>query len=366
MANSGGSVCAPGAARRTGPGAVPVSVYPAGNHYAELKRLIQQCGLLDKQPAYYVVTTCLLAAMLSVGMSVIAFVDRADVQMLNAVFVGVVLVQISFLMHDAGHRQIYRSAFKNDALGLICGNLLLGISYSWWTFEHNRHHVNPNHIGRDPDIEQPVFALSREQALRARWPWSVLVKYQAFFFFPALLFEALNLRVKAIEHLLRGRAERPVIEWTLLACHYFLFFGLIFNSLETINAIGFVVINHAIIGLYVGMVFAPNHKGMPMIENEKRIGFFSRQILTARNVRASRGNSFFYGGLNCQIEHHLFPTISRNKIREVRNIVKPYCEHHGIPYHEVGMIQSFREILVYLHRMSAVLRAEGASRIASE
>ena len=79
-------------------------------------------------------------------------------------------------------------------------------------------------------------------------------------------------------------------------------------------------------------------------------------MLTSRNVKSSPINDLLYGGVNYQIEHHLFPNLPRNKLREAQKIVKAFCNTHSIPYHETGVLQSQREILQYLHEVSAPLR----------
>jgi fatty acid desaturase len=103
-------------------------------------------------------------------------------------------------------------------------------------------------------------------------------------------------------------------------------------------------------------VFAPNHKGMEILDSESRLDFVRRQVLTSRDVTAGPLTDFWYGGLNYQIEHHLFPSMPRNKLKEAQVIVRAFCEERGIPYRETGAMQSNREILQYLHQVSAPLR----------
>jgi fatty acid desaturase len=79
-------------------------------------------------------------------------------------------------------------------------------------------------------------------------------------------------------------------------------------------------------------------------------------VLTARNVRAHPLTDFWYGGLNYQIEHHLFPSLPMHRLREVGVIVKQFCAEQRISYAETSMIQSYREILGYLNDVSAPLR----------
>ena len=126
--------------------------------------------------------------------------------------------------------------------------------------------------------------------------------------------------------------------------------------LSTWHAVIFIIVHQAVFGLFVGSVFAPNHKGMLMLDENEKMDFFQRQVLTARNVKAHPFTDFWYGGLNYQIEHHLFPNMPRNNLKEAQKVVKDFCKEHSIPYHETGIAQSVKEILQFLHQESAPLR----------
>ena len=128
----------------------------------------------------------------------------------------------------------------------------------------------------------------------------------------------------------------------------------------TLSELAFLVVHQAVFGVYLGKTFAPNHKGMPHPDGTE--DFLRRQVLTARNVKAHPFTDFWYGGLNYQIEHHLFPTIPRNKLGEAQTIVKAFCHARSIPYHETGLLQSYRELLQHLHQVSAPLREETRRR----
>ncbi len=62
------------------------------------------------------------------------------------------------------------------------------------------------------------------------------------------------------------------------------------------------------------------------------------------------------GGLNYQIEHHLFPSMPRPNLRKVQPLVRDYCAEHGVPYTEVGLFESYGIVVRYLNHAS--LRAE--------
>ena len=93
----------------------------------------------------------------------------------------------------------------------------------------------------------------------------------------------------------------------------------------------------AVMGLYLGSSFAAGHIGMPVLPHDSRIDFLRRQVLTSRNVAGGRFASFAMGGLNYQIEHHLFPNIPRPSLRRVRPIVRQFCQDSAIAYHEVSI-----------------------------
>jgi len=331
---------------------------PAGTpgEYRELKRLVAQAGLFERQPVYYAIKIPATLAVLALGIVTVTLADSAGLQVINAVLFAFVFTQIGFLGHDAGHHQVFRSARSNDWLGLICGNLLLGLSHGWWVDKHNRHHGHPNDPELDPDVEVPVLAFSEKQARSKRGLSQHIVKYQAYLFFPLLMLEAIVLRFDSIRYLVEKKPRRALVEFLLVVGHFIWYFGLVFYFLPIGLGVLFVIVHQAVFGLYLGSVFAPNHKGMPMIGEEARLDFLHQQVLTARNVRGHALTDFFYGGLNYQIEHHLFPRLSRNKLKQAQAITRSYCADHSIPYHETGWLQSYREILQHFHQVSAVWR----------
>ncbi len=327
------------------------------NQYAELKQIIKKHGLLDKQPFYYFFQFILILGMLVASMTCLLLVHNFWIQIANAVFLAVIFTQLGFLGHEAGHRQIFHSTQKNDWIALIAGNLLIGMSISWWMDKHNRHHSHPNQIDLDPDIEIAVIALTEEEARNKRSYQRFIVKYQAFFFFPLLSLLGLGLQYDSIRFLLRNNAKNRFVELTLMMLHYVIYIGLLLYRFNIWQALVVVLIHQLLFGLFLGTAFAPNHKGMPILDNDSQLSFLHRQVLTSRNVRSSIFNDFWYGGLNYQIEHHLFPSMPRNNLKETQRIVKAYCQSHSINYSETGVIQSYREILGFLHQISLTLHS---------
>ena len=139
-----------------------------------------------------------------------------------------------------------------------------------------------------------------------------------------------------------------------------LYLGVIFAFLPPWQAGLFIVVHRALAGFHMGAVFAPNHKGMPILDKDDELDYMQRQILTARDVRPSPLVDYMYGGLNYQIEHHLFPNMPSNRLKDGKEVVKEFCRNRGLPYHETGVWQSNKEILGYMHEVSATLRRKPA------
>ena len=324
--------------------------------YADLKRLVVQQGLMEKQPGYYVGKIVLTLALLAASLALMVALGDSWLQLLNAAFLSFVFVQIGFMGHDAGHLQISRSPRKNDSI-LLAVNFLIGLDRSWWVEKHNRHHGNPNHVQRDLDINLPLLAFTEDQALDKRGFYAFIVRYQAFFFLPLLLIEAISIRLDSVQYLFRGgRVKYPVLESVLLAAHFPVYAALVFLLMSPWHAAMFVLVHQGLFGVYMGLVFAPNHKGMLMVDSDNEMDLLRTQVLTARNIRPHPFTDFVYGGLNYQIEHHLFPLVPRNKLGKVRKVVKVFCRDHGVSYHETSVAGANWEMLRFLHRVSAPLR----------
>ena len=326
--------------------------------YRELRRRVQQAGLLDKQPVFYTAKIVLGVAMLGIGITVMAMVDILWVQLINAVFFGFAFSQIAFIGHDAGHYQIARSAKRNEMVGLLA-TFLVAMDLSWWIDKHNRHHTSPNVVGEDTDIEVSVLAFTEEQALSKPFLLRPIIKYQAFLFYPILMLSSISLRFGGVNYIVRGEdVKYPVLEPLLLAVHAVIYLSLLYFLLGPWQGALFLLIHQAVAGLFMGGTFAPNHKGMPVIEPGTNIDFLRHQVLTSRNIKPHPITDMVYGGLNYQIEHHLFPSLPRNNLRKVREIVKAFCLEKTISYHETSVIGSNVEMLRYLHQVSRPLRSK--------
>ncbi len=338
-----------------------------GSDYAELSSRVKQAGLLDRRPGYYAMAIGLvLAAYAGTGVAIF-MIGNSWYQLILAGVLAVVFTQTAFFGHDAGHRQIFQSKRANAVVGMTLGNLLIGLGHNWWVAKHNKHHSHPNQVGEDPDIGVGVLVWTAEDAAERNGWIKFITRHQAGLFFPLLLLEGLNLHVSSI----RGIRDRrtgvpPWVDGGLLVTHMVAYVAALFLVMSPLKAVAFLFLHQALFGLYMGCSFAPNHKGMPILPKGAKVDFLRRQVLTSRNVRGGLFTDFALGGLNYQVEHHLFPSMPRPALRHCQPLVRAYCEELGVEYTETSALVSYREALRHMHDVGAPLRERQADKQADK
>ena len=339
-------------------GAVPAVPRPRGSAYAELSRQIKHAGLLDRRPGYYAGKIATTVGMCGLGVVTFLLVGNSWWQVAVAAYFAVVSTQLGFVGHDAGHRQIFTSGRANYVAGVVLANLGVGFSYGWWVDKHNRHHAHPNDQDKDPDVAAGALVFTVGQVRASGRTARLFYRFQAWGFFPLLLLEALNLRVASVRHLIADRTRPRTREALLMSLHIAGYLAFVFLLLPPVKALVFIAVHQALFGLYLGCSFAPNHKGMPQLSEAENADFLLRQVLTSRNVHGHWLTDFALGGLNYQIEHHLFPSMPRPNLRHAQRLVKQFCAAHRVPYLETGLISSYTQALRHL---DAVGRSAGTS-----
>lgn len=322
--------------------------------FAPLVARIKAAELLDRRRGRYALTiTINMVACAAICAGVVLLGDSWW-QLGLAVLAAVFSAQSGFLGHDAGHQQIARTHRANRALGLLHGDLLLGMSYGWWTHKHNRHHANPNHEDKDPDVAGGALAWSsRQAASRSTRFTHWFTRQQHLMFFPMLMLEGLHLKVASWRSLPQRAPKDRWVEATLLSAHLVGYLTLVFASMPFGLGVAFVLVHQALFGLYLGSSFAPNHKGMPMPGPDDHWDHLRKQVLTSRNVRGGVVTDWALGALNYQVEHHLFPSMPRPNLRHAQPIVREYCAEIGLPYTETGLVESYAIGLRHLRDVTA-------------
>lgn len=318
--------------------------------YVDFRKEVIEAGLLDRQYGYYAFKILSSSALLVVFGFLFLAASDFWIQLLLIVGITVAVLQFAFLGHDAGHRAIFKSDRWNDFFGHIFFELFGGVGYNYWVARHNKHHANPNQEDEDPDL---IFAQSEGMMARKKGLGLFLARRQHWLYFPALSMYAIVFQAKSAIHNIR--LKNSVEKWfelALLLAHLGIFWVLPFFFMAWWKALLFVPLLRLLEGLYFGSVSATNHKGMRVVKRGEHLSFVGKQVLTARNVRSGLVVDFVYGGLNYQIEHHLFPTMPRNNFKKCKELVMRFCRENSLPYVETGVFRSYRIILGELRKIA--------------
>ncbi len=339
--------------------AVSASSSRMTSSYTELAQTVRESGLLERRHGYYWTSIALTVAAFLATATAVVRLGNSWWQLLLAAVLGLIITQFGFLGHDAAHRQIFRSAAWNDWTARILSGAFAGLSYGWWKGKHNRHHAAPNQQGRDPDIASGVLTFTGDlAAARSGGARGWFLRRQGWLFFPLLTLEGLNLHAAGLR-VLSGRGPVPhrAAELTLVTIRLGAYVAALLILLPPGKAVAFFLVQMAVLGLCLGGSFAPNHKGMPIVPATLKLDFLRRQVLMSRNVRGGPFVDAAMGGLNYQIEHHLFPSMPRPNLKRAQPIVRAYCADLELPYAELSLVASYAVVVDYLNHVG--LKARG-------
>jgi fatty acid desaturase len=321
--------------------------------YAELRRTVIAAGLLKRRYGYYLSHTSFCFALLV--SAVLPFLLPATLgwSLIESVLLGFALVQIGLIGHDAGHLEIFRDRKKNWLLGQLCWSVATGVSFLYWNDRHNRHHGHTNDTDKDPDLQGggPFAVAFTDEEAAARNGWRrILVKYQFVLVLLGLLLYTFAFRAEgwlfAIRHL---KSMRRLLEITLLTLNLVLW--LTFMIVLGWRGFGIFFASNVVGSIYFVATIAPNHNGMPVWASGVKLSFLERQVLSSRDLTSHPVWDFLYGGLNYQIEHHLFPTIPRVNLKRAQAIIQPFCEAHNLPYEVTDPLTAYWQVYSELRRI---------------
>jgi len=284
--------------------------------------------------------------------------------------------QCGWLAHDFLHHQVFEVRAWNNAAGYFLGNVCQGLSSAWWKKKHCTHHSVPNVHMSDPDINVLPWLAWSEDALELFSDYSekaaakFLVSHQPIFFFPLLAFARLAWGISSIQFNLPGSKSlkygrvKSGVEVITLAIHWAWFFGLVYLCGSVYRGIAFAFLSQCMAGTLLAVVFSLNHNGMPILASSeaKDVNFYELQIITGRDVVPTFFTTWLMGGLNYQIEHHMFPSLPRHNFHLIGPLVKTLCEKHGVRYHQTSFGVGLGEVMARLERVSKVARGMGSAK----
>lgn len=344
----------------------PEDYYGIDFEFPILKEKITAAGLLEPRNLPYAISTAVAVGGLFGSFFAVTKAKKLQWVILSGIVAGYSSTQVGLSGHDAGHFQVFGAKDerkKNAALQFGLATTI-GFSRVWWTIKHNMHHAWTNILNKDPDIEYGLLIFSPEQ-LKTRNPRLFkLLRIQHWMLLLYFPLQALNAQYSSFRYVLKAEdREARITRWVLAVREVLYLLFLI--KMGKKGAI-FGLFHMAVFGIYNAFVFAPNHKGMPVLSEDqmRRLGYPLSQALTSRDVAFDENGPFNSlnpvidtagGGLGSQIAHHLFPRMSRFNLPKARKIVREHCEERGIPFEIANPLDSYTKAIGWLYKVAKMV-----------
>jgi len=344
--------------------------------YRTLRAKLVAMGMFNASLPFYVYKVSSIYLLLAVSIYFAVAFDSLIMNLLGGLLLGLFWQQVAWLCHDFCHHQVFKTRDYNDMFSLFLMNFSQGFSVQWWKSKHNAHHAVPNlHASiegacdGDPDIDtMPYLAWTIKMAEGARDSpvGRFMVNYQAVFYFPLLLLARLawvhqswvfayggwGQHSVAAAHIDQKKIQYPFMEKFLLVVHYTWLFTVL-SHMSVLNAFLYFMVAQTSCGLFLAIVFGLGHNGMAVYPANERPDFWKLQVSTTRNITSNPLVDWFCGGLQYQVDHHLFPMIPRHNLPKVHELVKSFCKEQDVYYHEADLFVGTVEVLSHLNKISA-------------
>lgn len=329
---------------------VPINI--GAKAYAELRSTVIKEGILDRDYLFYGLMEAGLASAFILCVYLLFHTTAVPFMIILSALTAFFMVQfVATNLHDGAHQAIFKSKWANNLVGTIA-SCIFGMGFSQWKLKHNQHHAHPNQEEADPDIDIPIITLTKERYSKKTGLGKFLAQHQVFVYYLLGLFVFASFRIRGYIYFFTHFKPSLIPEMLLCFAGCICWFIGPFLIFDLEKAIIFSVVANAFTGLYMFNIFAPNHKGMPHLAKDAKLSFIEQQILTSRNIRGNWFNDFFYIGLNYQIEHHLFPSCPRNKLKRITPHVLKVCKKLNLEYSVVGPLELNRLLLADLYAIS--------------
>jgi linoleoyl-CoA desaturase len=301
----------------------------------------------------YIKAAVLLISFFSLYIHLVFFTPSAVWAILECVLLGMVVAGIGFnIMHDGAHGSFSKFKWVNNIAAMTL-NLIGGSSFMWNVKHNVIHHAYTNVDGVDDDIDiQPWMRMSTTQ------PKRVMHRYQHYYFwFLYAMLYIMWIFVLDYQKYFKGKiGDMPfkkmslsdhLVFWGFKAAYLFLFIGLPVYIVGFISWLTGFLIFSVITGFVISIIFqlahTVEHTAFPVphdqtgkLDDEWAI----HQLKTTANFAPkNKLISWMVGGLNFQIEHHLFPKVSHVHYPAIRKIIKQACQEFNVPYIEYSRLR---------------------------
>lgn len=242
--------------------------------------------------------------------------------------------------HEGSHRSFSSSPLRNQLLFHIAFPVFGGVSAQYWSWKHDvKHHSKPNVVDEDPDIQLwPMVSTATEYRRSSGWRRFFQRHIQGFAFWPLCLMLVWSMRTSSLAFMYRSIRDRGFdrdVVWDTASLGLHILFWIILPTyFFGLNGLLLYVGVWSLVGLFLSMVFSPAHIGMPVYRDSKDT--IRLQFETTRNLILPSWLSFFFIGLEYQIEHHLFPRIPHQNLKMASQVTRAWAEQNDVPYHCIG------------------------------
>ena len=327
---------------------------------SDLRKQLKDAGCFEKAEGTVWRNLFLLIGALA-ALTAVSWFSPTWVSVLLLPLQAIVMMSAAMFGHEGSHKSLSGSSVRNEAMGLLCFPFGIGFSLQWWSWEHNGpHHTHPNHLDEDrldPHLYFFPYATHQDHYEQA----NPLVRFfqrhlQKWAFWPSTLLIHMRMKAKSARYL-AGRIGKyglePAVKRDLaaMAAHYVVYLGTItalFAStglpLGTAFLTGFAWYFSllSLTSVVAAIIFMPAHVGLPTVSG--KMDFFTQQFYTTRDIALPRWLSPLYVGLDYQIAHHLFPSISYVKLAEVTRIGKAWAKENNVPWRAMGFVEGLQEV----------------------
>ncbi|WP_324171449.1 acyl-CoA desaturase [Sulfurimonas sp.] len=319
-----------------------VSIYP--DIFKELKDEVRAAGLLERIPVRGSIE--MIATILSMAIFYTIVINWQEMALgaFHAFFLGIFLTIIFtravFISHDILHTQYFKNKTLSFKLSYPFSAFILSNSSSWWDFKHNvNHHTWCNVPDKDEDILAMDGAFTTKQKGNSKFLRSIkyLIFWGAMFFmYPAFITQSYSFAIKRKKY---GELSMMLLHWPII-------WGPIFYFMPFASAITIFITLYLVLSGWLAFGFITNHLGCEVFEKEESelLSWMELQMRTSRSLIGGKFVHWFYGGLNTQIEHHLFPKAPRFNLLKVQDMTRDFAKKHNIKYFETTPIQAYVQI----------------------
>ncbi|KAG0495106.1 hypothetical protein HPP92_006100 [Vanilla planifolia] len=333
-----------------------LSDYEVSEVSKDYRRLVAEFskqGLFKEKGHGVLFSFCFMAALFSAAVYLVIGATSTWAHLAAGGIMGFLWIQSGWVGHDSGHYNIMLSPSLNRFAQIVTGNCLTGISIGWWKRNHNAHHVACNSLDYDPDLQHiPLFAVSSkfftsltsyfyEKKLTFDSLSRFLISYQHFTFYPVMCFARFNLFSQSVILLLSKKKVPGRWQEIVGVILFWLWYPYLVSFLPSWEErTMFVIASFVVTGLQHVQFCLSHFSSTVYVGQPQGNDWFEKQTMGTLDIACSPWMDWFHGGLQFQVEHHLFPRLPRCHLRKIAPLVKELCKKHKLQYSSVGFLEA--------------------------